>query len=383
MYLNQSIANEIIKEISPVINADLNIMDSTGLILASTNPERIYTYHEGAYILIANKMDEFIVEHENQYEGCRKGVNLPICFASEVVGVIGITGEPDKIIGYGRIIQKLSEIIFYENFVASRRNAEEQAKLLFVIDLLHGNFSSSFSYVERQLTKNNLKVEGPFSTAICKFDFSSQTKVSGELLQARMGFIYKYTSDVLATNRTLAVQSNDLLLIVSNLTSHKLHETMTNLLNQLEAQYAVSSLCIISDTCNDYSDITKAYNEALSAFRYFDKGSRGVLMFSTVNLDFILSQLPELHKKNLAAQIFKDCTKEETEEFSSFIGAYMLYDGSLNKLAEHLYIHKNTVQYKILKISSKTGLDLRKPHDFFLLYLASIYSLEDNEMLNN
>ena len=380
MYLNQSIASGIIKEISPVINTDLNIMDSTGLILASTNLERVNTYHEGAYILIANKMDEFIVENENQYEGCRKGVNLPICFAREVVGVIGITGEPDKIIGYGRIIQKLTEMIFYENFVASRRNAEDQAKLLFVSDLLHGNFTSSLFYVEQQLTKYRLKAEGPFSTAICKFDFSSQNAADAELLQARMGFIYKYTSDVLAANRTLAAQNNELLLAVSNLTSHKLLETMTDLAAQLEAQYAVSPLCIISDTCTDYTDIPKTYNEALSAFRYFDKGSRGVLMFSTINLDFTLSQLPELHKKNLAGQIFKDCTEEETEEFSNFIRAYMTYGGSLNKLAQHLYIHKNTVQYKILKISSKTGLDPRRPHDLFLLYLASLYSTVAVEM---
>ena len=373
MYLNQSIASEIIKEISPVINTDLNIMDSTGLILASTNPERVNTYHEGAYILIANKMEEFIVEHENQYEGCRKGVNLPICFAREVVGVIGITGEPDKIIGYGRIIQKLTEIIFYENFVASRRNTEDQAKLLFVSDLLHGNFSSSLFYVEQQLTKYQLKAEGPFTTAICKFDFSSQNVADDELLQARMGFIYRYTSDVLATHRTIAVQSGELLLAVSNLESHKLLDAMTDLESQLEAQYAVSLLCIISDTCTDYMDISKVYNEALSAFRYFNKGSGGVLMFSSVNLDFILSQLPELHKKNLTEQIFKECTKEETEEFSSFIRAYMRYDGSLNKLAQHFYIHKNTVQYKIIKINGKTRLDLRKPHDLFLLYMASLY----------
>ena len=96
-------------------------------------------------------------------------------------------------------------------------------------------------------------------------------------------------------------------------------------------------------------------------------------MFSSVNLDFILSQLPELHKKNLTEQIFKECTKEETEEFSSFIRAYMRYDGSLNKLAQHFYIHKNTVQYKIIKINGKTRLDLRKPHDLFLLYMASLY----------
>jgi DNA-binding PucR family transcriptional regulator len=44
----------------------------------------------------------------------------------------------------------------------------------------------------------------------------------------------------------------------------------------------------------------------------------------------------------------------------------------LNHISQEYFIHKNTVQYKIQKIQSKTGLDVRVANDLFILYMASI-----------
>jgi carbohydrate diacid regulator len=104
--LNQPTAAEIIRRIKDVIDFDLNIMDNTGLILASTDVKRINTFHKGAHFIIEKRLDELIVEEDGIYEGCRKGVNLPISFATQIIGVIGITGQPAEVIKYGRISRK-------------------------------------------------------------------------------------------------------------------------------------------------------------------------------------------------------------------------------------------------------------------------------------
>jgi carbohydrate diacid regulator len=106
MYLNASTAQDIIKEISPFIHYDLNIMDGNGLILASTNAHRMGTHHEGARILIDSQKSQLIVTNDYEYEGCKTGVNLPIYFAGQVIGVVGITGDPTETIKYGQMLQK-------------------------------------------------------------------------------------------------------------------------------------------------------------------------------------------------------------------------------------------------------------------------------------
>ena len=50
--------------------------------------------------------------------------------------------------------------------------------------------------------------------------------------------------------------------------------------------------------------------------------------------------------------------------------AYFATDCSLDRTARSLYVHKNTVRYRLRKISKLTGLDLNKFEDRVLLYLA-------------
>ena len=67
----------------------------------------------------------------------------------------------------------------------------------------------------------------------------------------------------------------------------------------------------------------------------------------------------------------------KTKDFSSisdmveFLNVFFRCNGSLNEISEKLYIHKNTVQYKIKKIYDITGYDPRISNDAIILNLAS------------
>ena len=45
-------------------------------------------------------------------------------------------------------------------------------------------------------------------------------------------------------------------------------------------------------------------------------------------------------------------------------------DGSINQAAEQLYLHKNTLQYKLNRLREKTGYDPRKLSSAPYYYLA-------------
>jgi len=45
-------------------------------------------------------------------------------------------------------------------------------------------------------------------------------------------------------------------------------------------------------------------------------------------------------------------------------------NGSINATSEELFVHKNTLQYRLKKVKEITGYDPRKLRDFTILYLA-------------
>ena len=54
----------------------------------------------------------------------------------------------------------------------------------------------------------------------------------------------------------------------------------------------------------------------------------------------------------------------------SSLGAYLSSGAELKAVAKELYLHRNSVRYKLRRISEITGLDLRDPEARFQLQLA-------------
>ena len=52
----KEIAEKIVKELKGIIGKDFNYIDTDGKIIASTDPKRVGTYHEGGYIAAKKKM---------------------------------------------------------------------------------------------------------------------------------------------------------------------------------------------------------------------------------------------------------------------------------------------------------------------------------------
>lgn len=375
MLLNQVTATEIIRRIENVIDFDLNIMDSTGLILASTDVKRINTYHEGAHIIIENGLDELIVEEDCTYDGCRKGVNLPIYFSTEIIGVIGITGQPAETIKYGRILQKMTELLIREYFETSQQNATERRQLVFLNNFLNGNLDIAFSDLEKWLQDNLIDPHGPFCVALLKYVDNMQIDLPTELLKANYDVIKKYIKNQLSASRILTVYSGGFFIIISNHSAIRLQASVSRLADELVSMYHLPLLCCIGNEYTNYLDIPKSYNEANTIFHYFDQKKQGIFLYSTIVLDFTINQIPVLHRRNLYNNVFSDCSAEEIKSFSDFIIYYFECNGSLNKLAEKLFIHKNTVQYKIQCIYKKTGFNLRVQQELFILYLAATYKV--------
>lgn len=376
MFIDIKLAGEIMREINNVVPNYCSIMDDKGKILTCTNPSRIGSVHEGTKIILENNLDELIVERDGLYPGCLMGVVLSIRFTSEIIGFFGIAGNPDEILNFGRIIQKMIRMIIYEKLDASYKERNTNAKRILIESLIKGDTNDDYPFnIEEMMSQYGLNKFGPFTVALIKYSSGEIAQQSTEFAEIKHNIILNDLISQLEDRSSLAAHVRNYCVVISNLTSQKLRNILIDLFNNIHFQFGLSLLCTIGDTIKNYNEISKSYNEALSMIHFKESqnsNSEGIYFYNPINLDFIIGNISEYHRRNLTDSVFTGCDEKEASSFKSFIIAYFKCNGSLNHMSQEYFIHKNTVQYKIQKIQSKTGLDVRVANDLFILYMASI-----------
>ena len=75
MHISKTSATQIVEEISKLVKQNINLMDETGHIIASCDKSRIGSYHNGAYRIISENLDEYYIEEDDLSVGVKKGIN--------------------------------------------------------------------------------------------------------------------------------------------------------------------------------------------------------------------------------------------------------------------------------------------------------------------
>lgn len=85
--LKQELAEKIVNEVRKLIDEDVIVAGTDGIIIASTDKIRLNSFHEGAF-LVSNNKQRLIITKEDEIKliGVKAGVNFPIMFQTDVIG---------------------------------------------------------------------------------------------------------------------------------------------------------------------------------------------------------------------------------------------------------------------------------------------------------
>ena len=113
--LNPDLASRFVEQISTYTDYNVNIMNEKGIIIASRDTGRIDSYHETAHKMIKSRQDMIAVTDNESYLGVKNGVNLLVYEGKTPVGVVGVTGVPEKVQEIALIIKMaLESMLRYE-----------------------------------------------------------------------------------------------------------------------------------------------------------------------------------------------------------------------------------------------------------------------------
>jgi carbohydrate diacid regulator len=77
MRITSEVAHSILVKLKKLVNYNINIMNSDGVIVGSTDSSRLHQIHQGALMVFDTKKAIFIYsEDEAHFPGAKPGVNL-------------------------------------------------------------------------------------------------------------------------------------------------------------------------------------------------------------------------------------------------------------------------------------------------------------------
>ena len=123
-------------------------------------------------------------------------------------------------------------------------------------------------------------------------------------------------------------------------------------------------------------DVHTAYLQANRAWRTSAYRDSTITCFETLNTELLLDDLSRDSKLEYLRKIFRGCSAEEVADHVALLEVFFAAEGSLQNAAQRLFIHKNTMQYRLKGLADATGLDVRKPSQAPSLYLAMLLYLD-------
>ena len=351
--IKQNLAQQIVETVKDVCSHDINFINPKGIIFASTNLKRIGDFHEiGRQAALTGETIE--VHEDDQFLGTKKGVNIPFMYQGEIIAVIGISGSPEEVQKYAYLAQKITLLILREDEINASEHFQRKQLTHIIFPLIMNEYINP-DYLNDFLKKYNTTARTSYRTIVAKVDAryhpSNLSMIESHIYQA----FSDTTSPFYATNRI----NEYVLLLRADLFDKKKYI----LLNLAEKYHPFLKIGV--GLSAPLTNQHRSYNAAQIALNSLIN-DRNFAVFEDLDLEILLGNINDEAKKYYLEQTIKELTEKDKLLLSAYFNSEM----SLKKTCEKLYLHTNTLQYQLDKISRQTGYNPRKFQEAVVLYLA-------------
>lgn len=152
-----------------------------------------------------------------------------------------------------------------------------------------------------------------------------------------------------------------------------LEQTAKMILNGVEPARREGAHLAYGTIVNEIKEVSRSYKEARMALDvgkiFFDE--RNVIAYSSLGIGRLIYQLPIPLCKMFIREIFDGKSTDDFDE-ETLTTINKFFENSLNvsETSRQLYIHRNTLVYRLDKLQKSTGLDLRVFEDAITFKIA-------------
>ncbi|MEH7379340.1 sugar diacid recognition domain-containing protein [Bacillus sp. JJ1533] len=378
----EKIAQEIVDLTSEIIEFDVLITDNNGMVIGCSDLTRIGTLHQASLNVMFSKN---ITAHTDNLTknmiGVKPGITIPIELDGEIIGTIGITGNPEEVLKYAMLAKKYAEIILREETI----NEMNMRKRYAIESLLHeiSVFNPAITN-EKELYINayELGINLRMKNQIIAIDISQESH-SVE------------TSEYLLINDRITELLNNFFseprVFITSTTANKY--TVLYKVNEKPIKYYCEQLSklLVKQQINfkigigsEAQNIMELKNSINNAWKAIELGRKvdnlkHIYFIDELRLEDLISSIPigiqTKYKKHYSSIINQ---KTDMTEWFRTICVWCESGFNVSKASENLNIHKNTLLYRLNRLEELYSINPRNFKEIINVYLA----LKMNEIEN-
>ncbi|WP_261653598.1 CdaR family transcriptional regulator [Erwinia mallotivora] len=374
-HLDARLAQDIVARAMKIIDSNVNVMDARGRIIGSGDPERIGEMHEGALLALSQArvvdIDDAVARH---LHGVRPGINLPLRIDGEIVGVIGLTGEPVALRHYGELVCMTAEMMLEQARLLHLLAQDSRLREELVLNLIRSDtLSPALTEWAQRL---RIDLNQPRVVAVVEVD-SGQLGVDSAM------------SELQQLQTLLTTPERDNLIAIVSLTEMVVLKPAFNAYGRFDAEDHRKRVELLQARMKESGHLRMR----IALGNFFTGPGSIARSYRTARTTMLVGKqrMPELRSyfyQDLVLPVLLDSLRGgwQAGELSRPLArlksmdnngllkrtliAWFSHNVQPSATAKALYIHRNTLEYRLNRISELTGLNLSNFDDRLLLYVA-------------
>lgn len=347
MISNQILQNTI-DGLKGITRVDMCIIDTEGKVLATTFPDAD-NYINPALAFVESPADSQVIQ------GCQF---FKVFDDYQIEYVLLANGDSDDVYMVGKIagfqIQNLL-VAYKERFDKDNFIKNLLLDNLLLVDIYN---RAKKLHIETEVRRVVYIVE------------TNREKDGNELEKVRSIFGGKSKDFVTAVDEKNIIVVKEL---AENETYEDLEKTAEVILNLFKADEDCEAYIAYGTVVNEIKEVSRSYKEARMALDvgkiFFEE--KNIIAYSALGIGRLIYQLPIPLCKMFIKEIFDGKSPDDFDE-ETLTTINKFFENSLNvsETSRQLYIHRNTLVYRLDKLQKSTGLDLRVFEDAITFKIA-------------
>lgn len=371
MIITPSLAQKIVDSIIPLVQENINIMNDSGIIIGSGQKNRIHTFHQGAKNVIeTGEFKEIYATDIDRYPGSLPGLNWPIVFEKQIVGVVGISGNPDEVRNTAKLVKMVTELLLERENLIEEFQANMQLREQFVQLLLSESSAANRIQINKLAGLLRFELDIPRLVAVVDIsgiveDTFKQYGVSDIVAtRAREHLKQLVETSSLITTEDMVIFSESELIILKHFPATAENAAVTKwgaaFIHMLQDEYRSDILHMgLGSLVESPLEMRHSLAEALFAAK---SGLSISGLAAITNFDILISYLlqePGSIQTCRAYKKLKDVihiSLGRKYDMRNTITAVLDCNLNISTAAKALYVHRNTLVFRLEKLKELTGL---------------------------
>ncbi|QGP93133.1 Carbohydrate diacid regulator [Neomoorella glycerini] len=397
MQITREIAQAIVERFASVLsNVGIDFINAQGLIIGTTSPAKMNAYDQKA-IMVIKRADPLEVEGGGPED--QVTLYLPVFFNATIVGVIATSGKPDLARPIARLAKAMTEMVLHQSFKSTKKMMENRTQESFVRDLVYSDYKGNPSLerlIRREALALGYNIDIPWAVLVVEVNNLAEKTLEK----------YKFPKDTLSTEIFSSLLKDEVLQLLRTdrygeiisfigrqhfailrpaatgdqySLQSEINDYAQKIVQELQNRFELDATIGIGGIKSGVTGISQSFREALEAISLGRRlhNDKKVHHIDELGVARIISLIPKEIRSTII-EVFGKGRDYRALEAELLHTAKIFCKENLNasRAAEALFIHRNTLMYRLTKIKKMTGLDLHLFNhavEFWFLYQMALF----------